>query len=184
MKQRGVIYVAIGEKYLKEISNSLESLRRYMPDLSVTIFTDQVGYEEKNTKFVYIKENKPPKIIRIECLNRSDYEITMYLDADTLIQNDFLEVFDLLKEADLAVSNGHKKVLTKYPNIDQDILLMNCGVLLYKNTDAVREFFNSWLENYKTYLDLETKDEPSFYFTLLKERIDFIVCLYDRHFCS
>jgi hypothetical protein len=50
-------------------------------------------------------------------------------------------------------------------------LLFNCGVILYKNTDKVRDFFSHWLENYAKYSDIERKDEPSFYYTTQHEQI-------------
>jgi len=40
MHQEGIIYVAMGERFVEEASLSAATARRHMPSLPITIFTD------------------------------------------------------------------------------------------------------------------------------------------------
>ncbi len=145
------MYVATGKSYFEEALESIKSLHTHTPTLSVTLFTDQE-----------------------ELVDDKDFETTLYLDTDTSIEQDISDVFELLKDHDIAVAKNLYPIPTHYPDIDPSISIINTGVILYRNTEKVRNLFDMWLKDYKAHTDIEQKDEPSFYATFLKEKPDFI----------
>jgi hypothetical protein len=37
---RGILYVATGKRYIEEAIQSIRSVRRHMPDISIAVYTD------------------------------------------------------------------------------------------------------------------------------------------------
>lgn len=163
--EKGVIYVAVGEKSIVEANNSVKSLKKMMQQLSVTVFTDLP--EKVSDNFDIIKSINLTgnlKLDRMECFLKSPYFKTIYLDADTLICEKIDELFDILECFDFAIA--HSPVVYDFPidNIPSSFQQMNCGVMVYSTSDKIKRFINMWK---KTHNELEKNniipgDETSF----------------------
>jgi hypothetical protein len=145
---RGVVYVATGALYADAARRSAASLRRSNPGLPVALFTDQA---DPGPEFDIV-ENVPDPHARskIDCLGRTPFERTLYLDTDTRIVGDLTGVFRLLERFDLAAAQRPRQprrvargrqwrhdVPPQFPEY-------NAGVLLYRRTPAVLDFFRDW----------------------------------------
>ena len=76
------------------------------------------------------------------------YSNILYLDADIVIQNDITQIFDLnkddrvyaIQEYDLN-GEGHGGWFFDYSTVDRNTPGINSGVLLFRNTPAIRKIF-------------------------------------------
>ncbi len=145
--REGVIYVATGADYLELARASAESLRAVAPHLAVDLFTDQpvaTGLFDR----VHPVERVHARA-KLECMARSRFERTLYLDCDTLVVGDPSDGFDLLERFDLALAHDVRRASaliragldeqTPYP-----FPQLNAGVVFYRMTGAVRAFLGEW----------------------------------------
>jgi hypothetical protein len=151
---RGVIYIVVGElKYLKECIFSAKSLKKYCPDLPITLFTDKLDvHEDCFNEIKTIKNDINPFKNKVKYLYSSPYEWTLFLDSDTQILKPIYEIFDFIKNNDLA--------LAYVPRIDRSYTpaklisyvetnpynTYNTGVILYKKSEGNEKLFGKWLE--------------------------------------
>lgn len=161
---RGVVYAAIGEEYVKEVRKSIMSLREHMPDIHVTVISDrEINYDEIND--VIVKNDcyghYGDSIIDIDQL---PYERGLYLDTDTIICGDLSSMFDILDRFDIACSITPGVRYYSSSEIPTAFPLYNTGVFVWKKSDDTIKFFQEWKETYLENLD-ESEDkfnQPSF----------------------
>ena len=97
--KRGALYICYGDKYIQEGIISAESLKKFHPDLHVTFFSDKAFSSQFVDKVEITKPNaKRPKV---EYINQTPYEETLFLDVDTVINYKINDVFDLLGKFDI-----------------------------------------------------------------------------------
>ena len=78
---------------------------------------------------------------KIQQLAESPYEVTLYLDADTWLCENFTDFNQLLGSNDIMFANiTHRK-----PKVH---LAWDSGVILYRNSPIVKRFFHLWQELY------------------------------------
>src|SRR6185369_16973411 len=93
---RGVVYVAVGEKFVAEALASAASLKVHHPELPVTLFADrQVASPYVDT--MTVMEPMHPKLARIVYVARSPYERTLSIDTDTFICGKIEGLFSVLE---------------------------------------------------------------------------------------
>ena len=144
----GVIYIATGALHTGAARRSAASLRQTNPGLPVALFTDQ---PDPGPEFDVVEDVPDPHArSKIDCLGRAPFERTLYLDTDTRIVGDLSGVFRLLERFDLAAAQRPRQprriargrqwrhdVPPQFPEY-------NAGVLLYRRTPAVLDFFRHW----------------------------------------
>jgi len=162
----GVIYLATGEKYLKEAIYSCKTLKKHNK-VEVTLFSDESGSE-------YILKHAPDKIFdfvkitrfkykgfkaKIEILTYSPYKHTLFIDTDTEIRGNVLEPLKHLNEYDFALAGMRWLDFTKKiplflgyekPLLERsDIKVLNTGVIYFRKNEKVISFLNFWLQSIK-----------------------------------
>ena len=88
---------------------------------------------------------------KVDYIYKSPYQRTLYLDSDTRICDDIAHMFDLLDRYDIALAYSHSRVKQLDRYIGQapiGFLPLNSGVILYKSTIPVIEFFKNWQKAY------------------------------------
>jgi len=151
--ERGVIYIATGEKYVGLAARSAQSLKKYCPGLPVHIFTecDISSYDcfDGSTKIT-----DPHRRSKVDYIFQTPYQRTLYLDADTRVCEDIAHMFDLLDRFDLALAhepNRGERKMQQYPDsIPFSYPPLNGGVILFKKTGPVLELLKNWKEAYHT----------------------------------
>ena len=91
---------------------------------------------------------------KVDYLSRTPFDRTLYLDTDTVIFNRIVEIFGILDRFDVGLTHAHHRNSkdrlmhweTEIPNAFPEF---NSGVVLYRKTDSVISFFESWSSSYK-----------------------------------
>lgn len=87
-------------------------------------------------------------------MHRSPFDETLYLDGDTRVFGDLGELFRLLERFDLALAHvprfwgrRYQRQLQHY--IPASFPVLNTGVILYRRTPAITDFFQAWRTTYR-----------------------------------
>ncbi|RQH40797.1 hypothetical protein D5R40_16340 [Okeania hirsuta] len=157
-KSIGVIYIATGERFIREACESVASLKAQMPNMPVTIFASK---DIKNSNFdqvVVIEKPDYNHVDKIKYMYASPYDYTLFIDTDTYISANFSEIFTLLDKFDLGVAHAPCNIRGFVNGIPESFQQLNTGVILYKKSPQIEEFFAKWLTLYK----LPHGDQPTF----------------------
>jgi len=150
---RGVVYIATGEKYINEALISAVSLKDKMPDLPITLFSSEEVNSQVFNEVILIKNYQSKcgiigKINKVAYISQTPYEETLFLDTDTYICSNFLELFSMLKDFDIAVAHAPNRIAYQVANVPESFPEMNTGVILFKHSQSVNIFFHEWLNIY------------------------------------
>lgn len=163
-KSIGVVYVATGRQFVDEALVSAVSLKKHMPDLPVTLFTD-IDVKSKYIDRV-IKIKKPTYTFedKVKYIGKSPYDYTLYLDADTYVCDDFSELFDLLDRFDMGITKFSLRKLSHLKGIPKSFMLIDSGVILFKKSSKTKKLFSDWLKLYlrdkkRDHINLPNKKE-------------------------
>ena len=166
----GFVYVATGAAYLPEALQSAATLRRQHPEIPICLITDcpppELGPFTEIRRPASPVAHKPiDKLLAYE----APYERVIFLDTDTHVVDDLSPVFRVLERFDLAllqdVNRGWNYEL---PDVPLAFSEFNTGVIAFRRSDAVAQFFRDWRANYlrlRAELNL-VNDQPSFRCTL------------------
>jgi len=165
----GILYIAFGDRFLKEVEYSISTVKKIHPNLSITLFTDK-PYSNKNINNIILKNLKGARV-KQQYLLDSPYENTLYMDSDTSVVGEIEEIFGLMDRFDIAATHDlirkhdkKSKVYPDYANIPGGFPEYAGGVILFRKSAAVSNFFEVWRKNFKIWCDLSgvVKDQPSF----------------------
>jgi lipopolysaccharide biosynthesis glycosyltransferase len=88
------------------------------------------------------------KLEKIKAIRDSPYEVTLYLDCDTVVLQPIGELFKKVSEYDMLIANSphldtstkpYKLVALAKPNA------YNSGVIVYQKNERTRQLFKDWL---------------------------------------
>ncbi|WP_167837462.1 glycosyltransferase family protein [Halosimplex halophilum] len=167
---RGVLYMAVGEQFVREAVQSAASVRKQMPTVDITLATDSEDYDlDPFDRVIELDQASQETIEDRTWLidstigpDLSPYEKTLYLDSDTYVCNDISELFDLLEQYDLAIARTPAK--PQLSDLPEPWHLYNCGVIAYRDTTETRELLNDWQQRYRAELAEQDRpvDQPAF----------------------
>lgn len=174
---KGVLYVASGDKYIREAERSIESLRNHMPEIPVTLYADRELSREQvdcvrelqNPDYHFGDSILTPQMI--------PYDRTLYLDTDTYITEPINELFDLLDRFEIAAAHNpaRKKLETTQSyaaqGVPESFPQYNTGVLALKKNERISEFLLDWNRIYNENNDEGELNQPSFREALYKNDI-------------
>ncbi|MBD0400833.1 putative nucleotide-diphospho-sugar transferase [Flammeovirga sp. EKP202] len=180
----GFVYVATGDKYIKEAELSAKSLKEVMPDSKVTLITDKKyssqffdniilqGFESIDEKSW--KANLVYKIIGI---SKSPYDKTIFLDTDTFVIEPFDELFDLLDYFEVMVAPDYydKNKIQINGKTVEGYYPYNTGVLAFSKNEQTKAFMNSWLSIYTKELHEFWSDQQAFMKALIEINVKLLV---------
>lgn len=149
MPQRGILYVATGEKFRKEAERSIQTLERNEINIPVALAAD----EEIDSKFVdyFIKIENPDRdyLDKIRYISKSPFEKTLFLDTDTFIYDNLDGVFQLLDEFELAIAHSPGRTSISLEDVPESFPEMNTGVILFRNSERIDNLLGKWEEIYQ-----------------------------------
>ena len=158
MTDKGIFYIAFGDSFTKEALFSIESLRRYMPDIPVALYTDK---EVSNPLVNIIKVIKPKHIrSKVDFISQSPFNKTLYLDSDTVIARDISDMFDVLDRFDVGATHDYARKRENYCNIPEykkipySFSEVNGGIMAFNNSDRVEIFFDLWKKYFYKYRNI------------------------------
>ena len=173
---KGFLFAAVGEKYVEESVQSAASIREHLPQVSITLITNQ-HFELPVFDQVRIIELPEPglkgvKLYKPLALAETPYHKTVFLDSDTYICADCSELFDMMDYVELLLA--HDTADMSKPLIDgrpMGFHPYNSGLLAFQITDRIKHFLTDW---YRC-LDRDFADHPwdqrAMMSSILKHRI-------------
>jgi hypothetical protein len=171
----GVIYIATGEKYIKEAIESAASLKEHIPKMPITLFSS--SDEVNNSLFERVEIIENPKYEwsdKIKYIAKTPYQKTLFLDADTFVCSDFSEIFSLLLKFDIATAHAPTRTVYELENVPESFPEMNTGVILFNDSPHVKMFFDLWLTLYHKSMKKHPEpphDQPAFREALYKSQL-------------
>lgn len=149
--ERGVLYVATGAAHLGAARASAASVRRTNPRLSVAVFTD-IPDPGPVFDIVLPVENAHYRS-KVDCMHQSPFAETLYLDSDTRVFGDLAAVFRLAERFDMALAYVARYWARGYQRqwrctLPETFPQLNTGVMLFRDTVAVRELLADWTTAY------------------------------------
>jgi glycosyl transferase family (putative galactosyltransferase) len=156
-KSRGVIYhVFDSYKFVDETIYSLRTFRKFHPAIPATLFTNieiKKGHQKYFENIITINVKLPKFVYKVFCLLQSPYEYSLYLDGDTEIRQPIYELFDFLDYYDFVLTRAMEFDFSVEPNefinyIDEKHC--NAGIILFRNSDASKNFLEKWFEVSRT----------------------------------
>lgn len=152
MQSNGYLLVAsVNKAYYDAALRCAESLLDFYPEAKITLFTHEEWVcDYAHELFEYVITDGVPNHIRAKlwALSKSPYDVTLYLDCDTVIQHeDISEVFDFLGENDILFTRNrpYNAKITKLSETEE--MIYHCGLFLY-NTATTKQLMDSWYEWY------------------------------------
>lgn len=170
LPRNGVIYCATRKKlFLDEALISANSVKKYNKRIGISIFVDKKIkeiLENKDHLFDSIHIIEKPEYSfgdKIFTMKNTPYQKSFYLDCDTLITDDFSEIFNILETYDMAAINIPFKN-RRYPEF-------NAGIVAFRMNEQVKNFLHIWDNIYDRVN--HANDQPTFYKLVNKSFISF-----------
>jgi lipopolysaccharide biosynthesis glycosyltransferase len=170
----GYLYIATGAKYLKEVSVSAKSLKRFTQK-PICVVTDDESFQSEYIDQVIIMQPSTDFVTKIIGVQLTPFQRTIFLDSDTFVCSPLDQLFEALDLFDMSMSvdnfmhslsffqQYNPSFEIKYKNVIPEY---NTGVIVYKNTSNVQLLFADWLRIHTT---MQIKaDMPSFRETFLQ----------------
>lgn len=114
-----------------------------MPNIHVTIFTDQHSSGGFDQTIQVERGVFPANRLKLDCIARSPYQQTIFLDSDTYICDDISDLFDILSHFDMALTHD-RGYTDKFPTgtgVPSVFREFNTGVIVYRKSDGVDRLF-------------------------------------------
>jgi Glycosyl transferase family 8 len=181
MKSKGIIYIAIGDEYVRMAIESAKSIASHYIGSKcppIVILTDNpidLGISlDISMSAIGIKYPANPSVgtayLKTRLNYLSEFEQTLYLDCDTRVVGDLSPIWDCIGDS-IAVAPAYNPI-QKYFNYPHDpeasetsIILSkiddytqyNTGVLLFEDTLYVDNIFRLWLKEWRRFKHLDNK---------------------------
>jgi hypothetical protein len=165
--KNGIVYIVFRNKSTEEFTTSIKLLKQTYPNIHVTLFTDKIENQYVDNRIIIEPRGKRIKQYHLE---DSPYENTLYLDATSGVVGPIHEIFRLLERFDIAcvqdLIRKHDVKSAKYPDyakIPDGFPEYSGGIILFKKSKPVINFFKLWRENFQRWYELtgEDRDQPS-----------------------
>lgn len=174
---RGVLYIAFGEYFVKELLFSAESVKKHNPDLHITAFIDREIESDfvDEVRVIDVNHLRP----KIDYIDQSPYEETLFLDTDTIIDYNIEDMFELLENFDLAITHDlarkrkkYSAVMREYREIPYSFSEVNTGVFVFNKNERTNKLFKDWREYFYKYYQYCPWDQASFRISLWKNCLE------------
>lgn len=154
----GVVYVAYGYNARAEATKSIRTLREYH-DWPIAVVGDPIP----DTQHVACEGfGRPGRWAKVNLLDLSPFEWTLYLDADTRVHGDLSIGFDILRDGQELVMIPSKLGELEAPSIlvederdatlaelgNQWPLMLNTGVMWFRRTPRTMRLWQMWREEW------------------------------------
>lgn len=145
MDSQGVIYLACGAGYLEQALFSAHSLKANMPNVHVTLFTDQ---ETDSPLFdqVLPMEHDPQRGFKSKTrvMGMSPYDRTIFLDCDTVVLGDLADLFLCREVFDCGASlNVHRGSPHKFERFGSGLSMLNSSTFVFRKSEVMTRVFDS-----------------------------------------
>lgn len=144
--------MATGTAHVAAARSAAESVRRTNPGLAVGLFGDGT---DPGPAFDWTAAIPDPHArSKVDCLARTPFAETLYLDNDVRVMVDLGDLFRMLERFDLAAAQVVRGHLATYRrtlavHVPDAFPQVNSGVMLYRATPDVLRFLGDWGAAYR-----------------------------------
>ncbi|MDB4927018.1 hypothetical protein [Mucilaginibacter sp.] len=147
---KGVLYIATGEKYVAEAIQSAISCREHN-SYPIALITDSAAHVLPEALFdiVIIQRanfNYKDKLL----IRHSPFEQTVFLDTDTYVADKLDDLFKILDYREFAIHQADEGYEYQMPDVSNAMPEFNTGVIAYKLTSAVKNLIDAWEISFNT----------------------------------
>ena len=162
-KKNGYFYIAHGEKHVLEAVKSLKSIKKFEPDSHATIVTDSKDSLDP-FDLIINRPNMGGYKSKVEYMNLTPYEKTLFLDADTFICGSCDELFEMLDYFDICMAQAPAEMQLKHFKPPHKPIAgcvpCNTGVILYSK-NRTKDFLELVSKSYACAPDGFYKNHPN-----------------------
>src|SRR2546430_8555828 len=159
----GAIYIITkDERYLNLLEASAASLKRAMPDLPITVFSQFPISSANFDKVIRVNTEGDGFYDKARLMLDSPYDRTLFLDADIYVAEPVTELFALLDRFDCAAT--HEEYLNTdwfndYPRPDVPMSFpeFNTGVLAFKRSSNMEQVLQERSRLYNEFLKKDAR---------------------------
>ena len=168
----GAIYIITQDsRYTGLLLNSAASLKRVMPDLPITVFSQFPLESPDFDRVIHVDGSQDGFYDKTLFIQQTPYERTLFVDADIHIVEPVPELFTILDQFDFAAT--HEEYLStdwwnRYPrpDIPASFPEFNTGILAYKRSSQMDNVLKEWSGLYRSFLEehpgQKINDQPFF----------------------
>jgi hypothetical protein len=147
---RGIVYTAIREYYVREAQLSARSVRAVLPDVGIVLFTD-CPPKDKGVfdEVIQLREpSRAPHLDKLACMRDSPFKETLFLDTDTFVCGELGGLFDLLEQFDIAMAmeRRYHDILPEGVAAPAAFCEYNQGVVAYRQFEPMRQMFQASID--------------------------------------
>jgi hypothetical protein len=168
----GAIYIITQDsRYATMLLNSAASLKRVMPDLPITVFSQFPIESSDFERVIRVEGSQDAFYDKTLFFQQTPYERTIFIDADIYVAEPVPELFTILDHFDFAAT--HEEYLNtdwwnRYPrpDIPPSFPEFNTGILAYRRSPQMDSVLKDWSALYQSFLEKhpgqEINDQPFF----------------------
>ncbi len=171
MKTGAIYIITQDSRYRELLLNSAASLKRAMPDLPITVFSQFPIESPDFEKVIRVEGSEDSFYDKTLCIRQTPYERTLFVDADIYVAEPVPELFAILDRFDFAAT--HEEYLNtdwwnRYPrpDIPPSFPEFNTGILAYRRSPQMDSVLKDWSDLYRSFLanhpGQKINDQPFF----------------------
>jgi hypothetical protein len=171
MKAGAIYIITQDSRYTGLLLNSAASLKRVMPDLPITVFSQFPLESSAFERVIRVEGSQDGFYDKTLFMQQTPYQRTLFVDADIRIVDPVPELFTMLDQFDFAAT--HEEYLNtdwwnRYPRPDvpPSFPEFNTGILAYKRSPRMDSVLKDWAELYRSFLEnhpgQKINDQPFF----------------------
>jgi len=158
--ERGILYVAYGEKARAACARSIETVRNFLPGFPVAVVSDEPLPDVEHWPIFQPEADPGARTHKTRMYELSPFAETLYLDADTEAVASPQGGFDLLRLVDIVLAQDYdRRVCERHRanhdpqefittiaevGLDGDLLYYNSGVIFFKRNLRTLNLFTAW----------------------------------------
>ncbi|WP_224333823.1 hypothetical protein [Haloprofundus halobius] len=184
--ERGILYIATEENFLREAVKSAQTVRDTMGDIPIALITSERWVDSPPSIFditLNSQTNSGDFGVKVQNIHKTPFKKTIYFDTDIYLEDGVEELFEILNEWDVAASHnlteynfGEVNIPKNHPinTLPEGVPEYNTGVIAFKANDDVSNLFSDWREGYRhdcDYVMDHPPDQASFRRSLYKSNV-------------
>jgi hypothetical protein len=168
----GAVYIITqDQRYVNLLLSSAASLKRAMPELPITVFSQFPVSNEHFERVVPVEPTGDGFYDKTKLIRQMPYDRTLFIDADTYIVEPVPELFSVLDQFDCAAAHEeycNTDWSNNYPRPDIPACYpeFNTGIMALKRSGKMDRFLENWGQLYRSFLaekpGRQINDQPFF----------------------
>lgn len=144
---RGVLYIAFGDKFIQEAIISASSFKKLHAGIPIALITNKTFETELFDLVIESKFDPIPLRGKAKLVGLSPFEKTLYVDSDTYFVENIEEIFELLKKFDFLLTHAPMRYRFEI-NVPDAFPDFNGGLIAFRKSDATQVALKNWVVNF------------------------------------